>query len=67
MIFEGNILGHLTVAMSEVVQPRPQGLLGIQNGGSEKNSRSPLTNNIGNFDCFILATGFIIGYSKLPF
>ena len=45
-------------------QPRPQGLLGVQNGGLGKtlaNNRSRVSKNIGDFDCFKLAVGFVIG------
>ena len=44
--------------------PCPQGLLGFQNGDSEKtlaNSRSRVSKNIGDFDCFKLAVGLVIG------
>ena len=46
------------------MQPCPQGLFSIQNGGSEKtlaNSRSCVSKNIGDFDCFKMAAGFVIG------
>ena len=50
-------------------QPRPQGLLGVLNGGLEKtlvNSRSRVSENIGNFDFFFkLAAGFVIGLVKV--
>ena len=42
------------------LQPRHQGFLGVQNGGLEKteaNSRSRVSKNIGDFDCFKLAAG----------
>ena len=45
-------------------QPRPQGLLGVQNSGSEKtlaNGRSRVSKNRGDFDYFKLAAGFVIG------
>ena len=45
-------------------QSRPQGLLGVQNGGSEKtlaNSWSRVSKSIGDFDCFKMAAGFMIG------
>ena len=45
-------------------QPRLQGLLGVQNGVSEKtleNSESRVSKNIGDFDCFKMAVGFMIG------
>ena len=47
-----------------VLQPRFQALLGLQNGGSEKtlaNIRSRVSKNIGDFDCFKMAAGFMIG------
>ena len=43
-------------------QPRPQGLLGGQNGGSEKtlaNSRSRVSKNIGDFNLFNMAEGSV--------
>ena len=46
------------------LQPRPQGLLSIQNGGPGKtlaDSRSRVSKNIGDFDCFKSAVGFVIG------
>ena len=45
-------------------QPHLQGLLGVQNGSSEKtlaNRRSRVSKNIGDFDCFKSAMGFVIG------
>ena len=45
-------------------QPPPQDPLGGQNGGSEKtlaNNRSRVSKNIGDFGCFKMAVGFIIG------
>ena len=45
-------------------QTRPQCLLGIQNGASEKtlaNGRSHVPKNIRDFDYFEMATGFVIG------
>ena len=46
------------------LQPRPQGLLRVQNAGSEKtmaNIRSRISRNVGDFDCFKIAAGFVIG------
>ena len=45
----------------------PQGLLGVQNGGSEKtlaNSRTRVSKNFEDFDCFKSAAGFLIGYFR---
>ena len=52
------------ILVYNLVQPPPQGLLGVQNGGSENilaNSRSRVSKNIGDFDCFKLPAGFAIG------
>ena len=41
-----------------------QGLLYVQNGGSEKpleNSMSSVFKNFGELDCFKMAAGFVIG------
>ena len=46
-------------------QPRPQGLLGVQNCGSHKtlaNSRSRVSKSIGDFDCFNLYDWLIYGH-----
>ena len=46
----------------QISQPRPQGLLGGQNGGSEKtlaNSRSRASKNIGDFNLFNMAEGSV--------
>ena len=51
-----------------IVQPRAQGLLGIQNGGSEEtlaNSESRVSKNIGDFECFKLAACFVISLFKV--
>ena len=45
-------------------QLRPQGLLGVQNGGLEEtlaNRRSHVSKNIGDFDCFKSVAGFVNG------
>ena len=49
-------------ALIQLTQPRPQGLLGGQNGGSEKtleNSRSRVSKNIGDFNLFNMAEGSV--------
>ena len=59
-------MGHIWNLESS--QPRPHGLLGVQNGGLEKtkaNSESHDSKNIENFDCFQLALNFVIGYFKV--
>ena len=53
-------LGSSTGRGHCAVQPRPQSLLGVQNGGAKKtlvNSRSRVSKNIGDFDCFKMAAG----------
>ena len=45
-------------------QLHPQGFFGVQNGSLEKtlaNSGSGVSKNVGDFDCFKLTTGSMIG------
>ena len=51
------------VNSAEEGQPCPKGLLGVENGSSEKaleNSSSRVSKNIGDFDCLKMAAGFVI-------
>ena len=51
-------LFHCFTSVTGACQPRPQGLLGGQNGGSEKtlaNSRSRVSKTIGDFNLFNMA------------
>ena len=60
----GEHLLNIPRLSSQSEQPRPQGLLGVQNSGLEKtlaNSRSRVSKNIGDFDCFKMVAGFMIG------
>ena len=57
-------MGGRVTNPKNVAQPRPQGLHGIQNGGSEKtlaNSGLRTSKNIGDFDCLQMAADFVIG------
>ena len=49
-------------------QPRPQGLLGVQKGGSKEtlaDSKSRVSKNSGDFDYFKMSVGFVIGEFKV--